>query len=86
VGDFESGNFLVRLRASASLLIPLILGAFRDSQTLDIAISSRAFGAPVQRTYLLESHMMPLDYAFLVLSALALVAGILLRVFNMGIV
>jgi energy-coupling factor transport system permease protein len=86
VGDFESGNLLVRLRASASLLIPLILGAFRDSQTLDVAMSSRAFGAPVTRTFLLESQFYWQDYAFLAGSVLLIAGGILLRVLRFGIV
>ncbi len=84
VGDFETGNFFVRLRASASLLVPLILGAFRDSQTLDVAISSRAFGAPVKRVYLLESRLKTADYILLVLAALGLLLGILLRAYHLG--
>jgi len=86
VGDFESGSLLVRLRASASLLVPLILGAFRDSQILDVAISSRAFGASNQRSYLLDSQLHRPDAVLLAGSVFVLLAGILLRVLNLGIV
>lgn len=86
VGDFESGNFFIRLRASASILTPLILGAFRDSQILDVAMSSRAFGAPVQRTYLLESHFRRADYLFLAGCLLSLIAAIILRLAHFGVV
>ncbi|MBN1538314.1 MAG: energy-coupling factor transporter transmembrane protein EcfT [Anaerolineales bacterium] len=86
VGDFESGNFFVRLRASASILTPLILGAFRDSQILDVAMSSRAFGAPIQRTFLLESHFRQADYIFLAGSCLSLVGAVILRIMHLGVV
>ncbi len=79
VADFEQGNLILRLRASASLLIPLILGAFRDSQTLEVAISSRAFGAPVQRTYLLETHLRPVDYSLIMASGLLLLFSLWIR-------
>lgn len=86
VEDFEKGNLLIRLRASASLLIPLILGAFRDSQTLDVAISSRAFGAPVPRTFLLESRFRPVDYSLTAASLLLLLLAVGLRLFQLGTV
>jgi len=84
ITDFETGKLFTKLRASAGLLIPLILGTFRDSQTLDVAMSSRAFGAPVKRTYLLESQFSPVDYIVLVLAALMLTVGIYLRVQGFG--
>lgn len=86
VENLEKKNFFARLRALSAMLIPLILGAFRDSQTLDVAISSRAFGAPVKRTFLLESRLRPVDYAVLVLSLLVTVGGIILRIYHFGIV
>jgi energy-coupling factor transport system permease protein len=79
-----AGKFLTKLRASAALMVPLILGAFRDSQTLDVAMSSRAFGAPVKRTFLLESHFRPVDYLLLAFTLLLLVGGIYLRVLGYG--
>jgi energy-coupling factor transport system permease protein len=75
----SAGKFFAKLRASVSLLVPLILGTFRDSQTLEIAMSSRAFGAPIKRTFLLESHLGVADYLVLVFAILLLVGGIILR-------
>lgn len=81
----SAGNFISKLRASVSLLIPLILGTFRDSQTLEIAMSSRAFGAPIKRTYLLESEFGVADYFVLVMAFLMLAGGIILRVKGFGV-
>lgn len=79
-----AGKFFAKLRASVSLLVPLILGTFRDSQTLEIAMSSRAFGAPIQRTFLLESHFRPVDYIVLVFALLLMAGGIFLRAHGFG--
>jgi energy-coupling factor transport system permease protein len=85
VTDFEGKNAWLKIKASAGLLVPLILGTFRDSQTLDVAMSSRAFGAPVKRTFLLESHFRAADIILLVFSFLLLAGGIYLRVRGFGI-
>jgi energy-coupling factor transport system permease protein len=86
ITDFETKNLLKKLRAMAGLLVPLILGTFRDSQTLDVAMSSRAFGAPIKRTFLLESHLGVVDYIVLVITFLLLAAGIYLRVRGYGVI
>ena len=79
-----TGKFLSKLRASVSLLVPLILGTFRDSQTLEIAMSSRAFGAPIKRTFLQDSRFGTVDYFIVVFSFLLLAGGIVLRVLGFG--
>ena len=79
-----AGKFFTKLRASVSLLVPLILSTFRDSQTLEIAMSSRAFGAPIKRTFLLESHFGVADYLVLVFSLLLMAGGIFLRTHGFG--
>ncbi len=79
-----AGKFFAKLRASVALMVPLILGTFRDSQTLEIAMSSRAFGAPIKRTFLLESHFGVADYLILVFAILLLVGGIYLRARGFG--
>lgn len=86
VTDFEGGKFWDRLRATASMLVPLILGSFRDSQTLDVAMSSRAFGAPVKRTFLMETHLKQVDYLLIGISIFMLITGILLRLLNLGVI
>lgn len=84
VADFEGGKFWDRLRATASMLVPLILGSFRDSQTLDVAMSSRAFGAPAKRTFLMETHLQQVDYLLIGMSVFMLMGGIVLRILNFG--
>ena len=86
VSNFESGHVFTRLRATAMLLVPLILGAFRDSQTLDVAMSSRAFGAPIPRTFLLESRLRSADVALILGAILLIAAGITLRFLHLGAV
>ncbi len=85
VTDFDSGKVWEKLRGTAGLLVPLILGTFRDSQTLDVAMSSRAFGAPVKRTFLIESHFSNLDYLVLGTALLLLVGGLCLRILGLGV-
>jgi energy-coupling factor transport system permease protein len=81
----SGGKFLTKLKASVALLIPLILGAFRDSQTLEVAMNSRAFGAPIKRTFLLESHLSSLDVLVIAGSFMLLAAGIYLRIQGYGV-
>jgi len=85
VSDFEGGSLWLKLRAISSLLVPLILGSFRDAQTLDVAMSSRAFGAPVKRTFLMESRFQRWDYVMLILLLGLLITGLVLRAFNFGV-
>jgi energy-coupling factor transport system permease protein len=80
----SAGKFIAKLRASVALLVPLILGTFRDSQTLEIAMSSRAFGAPIKRTFLLESHFSLVDYIVIAFSILLFIGGIILRARGYG--
>jgi energy-coupling factor transporter transmembrane protein EcfT len=75
---------MTKLRGISGLLIPLILGTFRDSQTLDVAMSSRAFGAPGKRTFLMESHFRPVDYIIVIMAILILLGGIALRLLGYG--
>lgn len=85
VADFDSGKMWDQLQGTAGLLVPLILGTFRDSQTLDVSMSSRAFGAPAKRTFLFETHLHLADYFVLTGPFLLLAAGIYLRIRGLGI-
>lgn len=44
------------------LFIPLLLSLLRKTSDMDVAIESRAFGAPVQRTYLDDVRFKGFDY------------------------
>lgn len=80
VADFENSNMFVRLKAFGAVLIPMILGSFRDSQTLDVAMSSRAFGAPIKRTFLLESRFQRNDYIVFLIMAASVAGSIALNI------
>lgn len=55
-------------RGYVPIFIPLILTLLRRAADLDIAIESRAFGAPVARTYLEELRFHLADYVAIVSS------------------
>ena len=81
----SGGKFITKLKASESLLISLILGAFRDSQTLEVAMNSRAFGAPIKRTFLLESRFTPVDILVIAGTFTLLTVGVMLRIRGFGV-
>jgi energy-coupling factor transport system permease protein len=77
--DIKHMNIIKKLtKGYLPLFIPLILTLLRRSGDLDIAIESRGFGAPVERTSLAELTMTRLDYGFLAifLAAFAVVTYI----------
>jgi energy-coupling factor transport system permease protein len=47
------------------IIVPLFLCLLRRSQDMDVAIESRAFGAPGKRTYVENVGLKTLDYAFI---------------------
>lgn len=48
------------------IVVPLFLSLLRKSQDMDVAIESRAFGAPVKRTYVESVGLQALDVVFVV--------------------
>jgi energy-coupling factor transport system permease protein len=66
------------------LFIPLTLTLLRRSGDLDIAIESRGFGAPVERSFLVDISLTWRDWVFLAFFALAF-AGIMYLVFTGGL-
>lgn len=62
--EYESTKGLKRVREMMPVLVPMIIGSFRSSEQMAIALEARGFGAPgVRRTYLNEIHMQALDWA-----------------------
>jgi energy-coupling factor transport system permease protein len=60
------------------VMVPLFLSLLRKSQDMDVAIESRAFGAPVKRTYVESVRLGPLDWLLggaVFLFCVALLAG-----------
>lgn len=79
-------NYIQRLyKGYLPLFIPLIMTLLRRSGDLDIAIESRGFGAPVERSYLVEVKMSWMDYLFLVVFILAFIAIIYIAFFVQGL-
>lgn len=74
---FGSGPFLKRIRATASLLIPLILGTVRRADALTLAMESRGYQKG-PRTYLHELKMTRKDYlaALLLAGVMGLAPGL----------
>lgn len=84
--DIKKMNYIQRLyKGYLPLFIPLMMTLLRRSGDLDIAIESRGFGAPVDRTYLVEVKMSWMDYVFLVLFILAFIAIIYIAFFVQGL-
>ena len=53
-------------RGYLPIIVPLFLTLLRKSQDMDVAIESRAFGAPVKRTYVESTGLQATDYLYLV--------------------
>jgi energy-coupling factor transport system permease protein len=69
--DLDEMNFVNRVRYGfVPIVIPLFLSLLRKTQDLDIAIESRAFGAPVQRTYLESIQLQANDILFILITLL----------------
>jgi energy-coupling factor transport system permease protein len=61
--DLSEMNYFKRLvKGYVPLFVPLVLTLLRRTSDMDIAIESRGFGAPVQRTYLEDITPRPLDF------------------------
>lgn len=79
--DTSKMNFVRKIRVSAAMVVPLVLGTMTKSTQLEIALQAKAFSGSNDRTYLHEIVMQPLDWivggAVVVWTMLA----ILLRIF-----
>jgi energy-coupling factor transport system permease protein len=52
--DFDKMSIFKKLRAYVPIIVPLILISFRRANDLEVAIESKAFGAPIKRTFIEE--------------------------------
>lgn len=70
--EYESTRGLKRVREMMPVLVPMIIGSFRSSEQMAIALEARGFGAPeVVRTYLNVICMRTSDWAFVAIGILA---------------
>ena len=74
--EYESTRGLKRVREMMPVLVPMLIGSFRSSEQLAIALEARGYGVRgVERTYLKPIQMRALDWA-LVAIALIVAAGL----------
>ncbi len=66
------------------IVVPLFLSLLRKSQDMDVAIESRAFGAPVKRTYLESVGLKALDGVFIV-AILLFCGGLIFASITLGL-
>jgi energy-coupling factor transport system permease protein len=71
-----------RLRVSAAMIVPLVLGTMTKSTQLEIALQAKAFSGSSDRTYLYEINMQPLDWAVAIFLVVASLLAIILRIFS----
>lgn len=76
--DFAGGGLISRARATVPVLIPLTVGAFRRADELAEAMESRGYRGGEGRVRYRELRFRPRDTVALVLTALVLLAAILL--------
>ncbi len=79
--DPSQMNFVRRLRVSAAMIVPLVLGTMTKSTQLEIALQAKAFSGSSDRTYLHEISMQLLDRiaaaALVIAPLVAIVARVL---------
>jgi energy-coupling factor transport system permease protein len=77
--DLDEMNLIDRVRKGlVPIVIPLFLSLLRKAQDMDVAIESRAFGAPVERTYMESIDLGFSDGVFILLTivfCVGLIAG-----------
>jgi len=82
----DQGNFLVKLKSTAALLLPAINCAYIRAGNIADSMNSRAFGAVARRTTLTERRMTIRDGWFLALNIAVSAGGVLVSFFaDMGI-
>jgi energy-coupling factor transport system permease protein len=79
--DPKKMSLAKRVKVSASMIVPLILGTMTKSTQLEIALQAKAFSGSSDRTYLNEIAMRPLDWLIGGLIVVGTMAFIFLRIF-----
>jgi len=75
--DLDSMGLIAKIRRGyMPIFVPLILTLLRRSSDMDVAIESRAFGAPVERTYIEQMGFRLSDLVFMGLTVV--IAGSIL--------
>ena len=84
--DFESGNFMAKIRNMIPLLVPLFVSAFRRANDLAMAMEARCYHGGEGRTQMKPLHYGKNDIAAYVLISLFLAGAILFCIFGGGFI
>ena len=82
----EKANLVKRITAYAPLAIPVILGAFRNSEQLEIVLATRGFTNITERTTLYEIGWETRDTVAVVLMVGIISAAVVLRLVNFSLI
>lgn len=79
--DFESGNFIRRVKSMVPLLVPLFVSAFRRADDLAMAMEARCYAGGAGRTKMKPLRYAKRDISAYVVMAVYFVGILLLRIF-----
>lgn len=79
--DFESGNFIRRVKSMVPLLVPLFVSAFRRADDLAMAMEARCYAGGAGRTKMKPLRYAKQDISAYVVMAVYFVGILLLRIF-----
>ncbi len=79
--DFESGNFIRRVKSMVPLLVPLFVSAFRRADDLAMAMEARCYAGGAGRTEMKPLRYAKQDISAYVVMAVYFVGILLLRIF-----
>jgi energy-coupling factor transport system permease protein len=78
--NFDSGNLLKRVRSLVSILVPLLISAFRRADELAMAMEARCYVGGDNRTRLHQWRMNTGDYLTLIFGSGVLIYALLDRI------
>ena len=80
----KKANLIHRLKASSTILIPLVLSSMERIETISNAMELRGFGKGKKRTWYAGRPFTPADYGSMLFCALLLIASLALTAINGG--
>ena len=79
--ELDKGNLLKRIRNIVPIIVPLIIVSIRRALSIAESMESRGFGANKNRTYLERLSFRKRDWAMCIVSLLALILVIYIRLY-----
>lgn len=84
--ELDKGNIFKRIRAYIPVIIPLMLRSLEFSEYMSIAMETKGFNIRRKRTFYKTLTLKKLDFFVIVASILALIFGIVLRFYGIGVI